>query len=119
MEALHALPPPRHRGIGVVTERDAKLEKEIARGNQARAIIEDRIFVESMERLKKEIIDKWAAAPARDTDGREWLWQHYQVALKFEEVLTEVLNTGKLAFEERKRSLIERGAGALRSAFGR
>lgn len=102
-----------------MTEREQKLDEEIARGNQARAIIEDRIFVESMEKLKRSIIDQWAAAPARDTEGREWLWKHYQVALKFEEALVEVLNTGKLAFEERKRSLLERGAGALRSAFGR
>lgn len=100
-------------------DRDQKLEEEIARGNQARAILNDRVFTDSMAKMKQAIIDQWAAAPARDTDGREWLWQHYQVALKFEEMLTEVLNTGKLAFEERKRNLLERGVDSLRSAFGR
>jgi len=89
-------------------ERQEQLEREEARGHQARAILNDPLFVESIARLKKEIIDKWAACPARDTEGREWLWQHYQVALKFEETITEVLNTGKLALKERKLSTVEK-----------
>lgn len=94
-------------------------DEEIARGNQARSILGDPLFVESMARLKTSIIDQWSAAPARDTEGREWLWQHYQVALKFEEMLSEVLNTGKLAIEQKRLSLIERGTNAVRGAFGR
>ena len=38
-------------------------------------IIASPIFAESMKNMKQEIIDKWAACPARDTEGREWLWQ--------------------------------------------
>lgn len=95
-------------------ERKAKNEAEIARGHEAAAIINAPLFAESMARMKKEIVDKWAACPARDTEGREWLWQHYQVALKFEEALTEVLNTGKLAVREREMSLAERVKSAVR-----
>lgn len=95
-------------------ERKEKLNQEIARGHEARAILTAPLYVESMGRLKKEIIDKWAACPARDTEGREWLWQHYQVALKFEETLTEVLNTGKLALKEREMSLAEKVTQGLR-----
>lgn len=89
-------------------ERDVKLEQEIARGREAQSIIEAPIFVESMTRMKQGIIDTWAACPARDTEGREWLWQQYQVAMKFEETLNEVLNTGKLAIAERKASPVEK-----------
>lgn len=89
-------------------ERKRKLDAEEARGLEARAILGSPIYSDSMTRLKKEIIDKWAACSARDTEGREWLWQHYQVALKFEEILTEALNTGKLAIEEKRRSIPER-----------
>lgn len=95
-------------------ERKEQNEREIARGFQARAILADPLFAESMKRMKQEIIDKWAACPARDTEGREWLWQHYQVALKFEETLTEVLNTGKLALKEREMSLAEKVTERIR-----
>jgi len=84
------------------------LDEKIARGNEARAVLTNPVFIDSMDRLKKEIVEKWAACPARDTEGREWLWQHYQVALKFEETLTEVLNTGKLALQERELSMAEK-----------
>ena len=96
-------------------ERQAKNEDEIARMREAQQLVNAPIFVESMARLKKEIIDKWAACPARDTEGREWLWQHYQVALKFEETLEEVLNTGKLALKERELS----AADKVRNVFRR
>lgn len=95
-------------------ERKEQNDREIARGFQARAILSDPLFAESMKRMKQEIIDKWAACPARDTAGREWLWQHYQVALKFEETLTEVLNTGKLALKEREMSLAEKVTERIR-----
>lgn len=96
-------------------ERKEKVDIEIARGHQARAILGDSVFQESMKRLKEEIVQTWAACPARDTDGREWLWQHYQVALKFEELLTTVLNTGKLALKEREMSLTEKIGQKLRN----
>lgn len=96
-------------------ERKEKIDQEIARGNQARAIIHDPLFAESMKLMKQEIVDTWAACPARDTAGREWLWQHYQVALKFEELLTTVLNTGKLALKEREMSLTEKIGQKLRN----
>lgn len=98
-------------------EREAKLEQEIARSNDARFITENPLFKESMAKLKQGVIDLWAACPARDTPGREWLWQHYQVALKFEETLTEVLNTGKLAVKEREMSLAEKAMTKLRAVI--
>jgi len=96
-------------------ERAAKNEQEIARAREAEQIINTPIYVEAMRNLKQGIIDKWAACPARDTDGREWLWQHYQVALKFEETLTEVLNTGKLALKEREMSLAQKVGARMRT----
>lgn len=96
-------------------ERAEKVEQEIARSREAQAIIDSPIYADSMKRLKQGIIDTWAACPARDTDGREWLWQQYQVALKFEETLVEALNTGKLAIRERELSTGER----LKRAFRR
>lgn len=95
-------------------ERKEHNEAEIARARQAQALVSDPLFAETFKNLKQEIIDKWAACPARDTEGREWLWQHYQVALKFEEALTSALNTGKLAIKEREMSLVERAVSIVR-----
>tara|TARA_R110000868_G_scaffold51340_2_gene162946 strand:- start:28 stop:312 length:285 start_codon:yes stop_codon:yes gene_type:complete len=76
--------------------------EEMQRGAQARAITTDPLFIESLAKLKSEVIDKWAACPARDTEGREWLWQHYQVTLKFEQIFQEIINTGKMATQMQK-----------------
>jgi glutamate-ammonia-ligase adenylyltransferase len=46
---------------------------------------------------------------ARDVEGREWLWQHYQVTLKFEQIFQELINTGKMAtVMKREQTLSER-----------
>jgi hypothetical protein len=88
-------------------------EEEIRRADRARAITQDDIYKEAMETLKKGVIDTWAACPARDKEGREWLWQQYQAALRFEQALQEVMNTGKLALEAKKRGLMERALHAV------
>jgi hypothetical protein len=98
----------------VSPERQSKTDDEIARSREAQQVINTPIYAESMAKLKQGIIDKWAACPARDTEGREWLWQHYQVALKFEETLSEVLNTGKLALKEREMSAVDKVKSAFR-----
>jgi hypothetical protein len=95
-------------------ERQLKNEDELARYREAQQIVNTPIYAESMVKMKQAIIDKWAACSARDTEGREWLWQHYQVALKFEETLTEVLNTGKLALKERELSAMDKVKSAFR-----
>lgn len=90
-------------------------EQEIRRAEEAGAILRNPYFVEAMGTIKKDIIDKWAACPARDTEGREWLWQHYQVAVKFEQIFEEFINSGKLAREfVRQKTISER----VKAAWG-
>jgi hypothetical protein len=98
----------------VSPERAEKNEAELSRYREAQQIVNTPLYAESMAKMKQGIIDKWAACPARDTEGREWLWQHYQVALKFEETLAEVLNTGKLALKERELSVVDKVRNAIR-----
>ena len=89
-------------------ERDEKLDEQIARGSEARALLANKMLQETLALMKHEVIEKWAACPARDVKGREWLWQFYQSTLKFEEKLVEVMNTGKLSFQEKQMSLMEK-----------
>lgn len=72
-------------------------EQEIIRGEEADRIINAPVFIEAMEKIKSHIVEQWGAASAKDTQSREWLWHHYQAALRFEEILTSVMNTGKMA----------------------
>lgn len=95
-------------------EQQVKNEQEIARAREAQQVVNTPVYRESWAALKQEIIDRWAACPARDTEGREWLWQHYQVALKFEESLNTLMNTGKLAIAERELSLVEKAVRIVR-----
>lgn len=85
------------------------LDEESQRGQQAAGIVNDPLFIEAMTKLKNEVITLWSACPARDVDGREWLWQHYQVTLKFEQIFQEMINTGKMASQmKREQTLADR-----------
>lgn len=85
-------------------------DQEIARGEEAERLLSHPLFKECMQRMKDEIIAQWSAAPARDTDGREWLWQFHQVAHKFENTLRNLMETGKMASIKKRETLKERAA---------
>jgi hypothetical protein len=72
-------------------------EQEIARSEAAKRLYNDPLFKEAMDVVRREIIEKWEATPARDVEGREWLWQFHQAANKFDSVFKTWLETGKLA----------------------
>ena len=93
---------------------DERLDENIARGNEAKALLANQLLRETLEMMKKEIVEKWAACPARDAEGKEWLWQFYQTTIKFEEKLAEVVNTGKLSFQEKQMSLLDKVKGFTR-----
>lgn len=83
-------------------------EQEISRGIDAERILNEPVFKDAMERMRAEIVSQWAAVSAQDTKGREWLWNHYQVALKFEDILKYAMQTGKMAKLKQEQSLKER-----------
>jgi hypothetical protein len=74
-----------------------KLHRDIARGNRARAIIDDELLVEAFARLDADYVAAWRATAARDTYARERLWQATQIVGKVRGHLTAVLSNGKLA----------------------
>ena len=67
-----------------------------ARGDAATRVLSDPVVKEAIETLKREIIEQWAATPARDTEGREWVWRHYKVAERFEGMLMGFAEAGRL-----------------------
>jgi hypothetical protein len=72
-----------------------KLHRDIVRGAQAKALIDNELLAEAFARLDADYIAAWRATPA--TDARERLWQATQIVGKVRDHLTAVLSNGKLA----------------------
>ena len=74
---------------------------EISRSNEAKQILESKLFQESIETLKKiyseALLEKTGA---KESDTREKLWIAYNVVGKVEQHLQTVIETGKLAAKQ-------------------
>jgi len=71
---------------------------QISKGQQAARILDDPVVKEAIDTIKQEIVEQWAATPARDAEGREWVWRHYKVAERFEAMLRGYIETGRIEF---------------------
>jgi hypothetical protein len=74
-----------------------KLHREIVRGARAAELLNNELLQESLATLERDYIEAWKIAPARDTDGRERLWQAVNIVGKVRDHLVKVTNNGKLA----------------------
>ena len=75
-------------------------ERELERGNKAKAILESDLFQESFDLLKADYINEWENSKLSETDQRERLY--YMVA-NLDDVklhFQTVLETGKLASKQ-------------------
>lgn len=81
------------------------------RGENAARLLSDRLLVESLDSIERDILTEWEACPARDTEGREELWKYYKIAKKFRGILQGMVESGKVAafHEQEKRNFMERG----------
>ena len=79
---------------------DDKLQDAVNRGARADALLKDEMLQEAFAKLEAEYITAWRQSPARDTDGRERLWQAVQVIGRIKDHLGTVLANGKLAQHE-------------------
>ena len=78
-------------------------EQDIARGRRAEQLLGDEMLKGAFATLKDEYQKAWENSPPRDTDGRERLWQAFQIVGKVETHLANVLNDGKIAQHEMSR----------------
>jgi hypothetical protein len=94
---------------------DRDLERSKERAEHAQRLLNDSLLQEAMQAIRNEVVRAWVDCPARDTEGKEALWQLARTADKFDALLRGYVETGKLAtanlkhFEERK---------GLRRVFG-
>lgn len=91
------------------------------RGADAARVLDEKVVKEALREIKSEIIEQWEATPARDTEGREWIWRHYKVAQKFEGLLKAYIEAGKVEgqlLKHNEPNLMERAAARVRSIVG-
>ena len=73
-------------------------ERELNRSSQAKQLLENKLFQEALDTLKKiyseALLEKTGA---KEGDTREKLWIAYNVVGKVEQHLKSILETGKLA----------------------
>lgn len=92
-----------------------ELEQRIYNGDRAREVLENEAFTAALADIKQEITEQWKQSPARDTEGREKLWQLLKLADKLEATLRTSLETGKLAVLDlqHKQSLLDRAKAVV------
>lgn len=72
------------------------------RAEYAGQIVNNPVFQQACEVIKQEVIRAWADCPARDHEGKEYLWQLYRNTVKFEAVFRGYVESGKLHIEREK-----------------
>jgi|TARA_Y100001951_G_C11142963_1_gene184711 hypothetical protein len=77
-----------------------ELEKEQQRGHRAKAILEDEIFVEAIQKVSGELDAEWVNSPVRDTEGREKIYMMKKMLNVLLVQLRSVMETGKLASKQ-------------------
>ena len=75
-------------------------EKEIQRGQQAKQILEDPIYVEAIQKVSQELDQEWINSPIRDTEGREKIYMMKKMLNVLHVQLKSVMETGKLATKQ-------------------
>ena len=75
-------------------------EQDIARGRRAEQLLNDEMLKEAFATIKADYRKAWEESSPRDTDGRERLWQAFQIIGKVETHLKNVMNNGKIAHHE-------------------
>lgn len=73
------------------------LRSAAERGARAKALLEDEMLVAAFAGLERAYLDAWKASAARDTDGRERLWQALQILSAVPGHLHSIIANGKIA----------------------
>jgi|TARA_X000000950_G_C13736246_1_gene586476 hypothetical protein len=71
-------------------------EEELKKSEQAKKILEDPIFIEANDKLKKELMDEIVNSPIRDTEAREKLYFMIKMHESVLNQLKSIMETGKL-----------------------
>jgi len=79
---------------------ESALDADLRKGRAADRLLADETLTGAFDSLKAEYLAAWEATKYNDTDGRERLWQAYQIVGKVRTHLTNLAAGGKLAQRE-------------------
>ena len=78
-------------------DEQGNLQQEVSKSNTARQLLDNPLFKEALDELKKLYAESLFYTGAQETETREKLWLAYNVVGKVEQHIKEILDTGKLA----------------------
>lgn len=90
------------------------LELDVTRAQQAKHLLDNPIYQESIKSVREAIIKAWSDAPIRDVDGQHELKLMLKLLNDLENNILRVVNDGKIAQIE-----IERQKKPLFNVFKR
>ena len=78
-------------------DEQGKLQQEVSQSNKARQLLDNPLFKEALDELKKLYAESLFNTGAKEQETREKLWLAVNVLGKVEQHIQQVLDTGKLA----------------------
>lgn len=79
---------------------EIELRREMDRASRAEALINDDLLAEAFTTLKAAYLEAWEGSHARDTEGRERLFQAVKIVGSVQSHLEHILSNGSLAKHE-------------------
>jgi hypothetical protein len=79
---------------------ESPLDADLRKGRAADRLLSDETLTGAFDSLKAEYLAAWESTKYNDTDGRERLWQAYQIVGKVRTHLANIAAGGKLAQAE-------------------
>ena len=80
-----------------MNDKKSRLRSDVQRGEQARLILENPVFVEAMKALQDQIVTDWSGCPVRDVEGQKLYLQLHKLSRKFEGILSGMVQTGRMS----------------------
>tara|TARA_X000000950_G_scaffold110534_1_gene139379 strand:- start:615 stop:881 length:267 start_codon:yes stop_codon:yes gene_type:complete len=73
------------------------IDGEITRGKKAKQILEEPLFVESVQTVRTELMNEWLNSDEKNSEQRENIWKMRRMLEVVLIQLQSVMETGKLA----------------------
>lgn len=83
-------------------------DDELKRGEQARQVVENEIYIEAWQGVRDTLIRKWEACPIRDKEGQHELKLMLKLLTDVRRNIETVMQTGQMAKIEIERESIFR-----------
>lgn len=68
--------------------------EELERGRLATEVLENPVYMDAFGQIEQEVLRKWQSE--EDQSEREWLWTLMQASKRFQALLVDTMQTGKL-----------------------